>query len=59
MADVRACWLTLKYSLAVLGGVLWVALWFERHPLAGLGQFLIIVRGAWGEIEARAATGRW
>lgn len=41
------------------GRYIWVGLWFERHPVAGLIQLVIVLLGCWAELEDRAATGRW
>jgi hypothetical protein len=48
----------LKYGLAAFGGVLWIALWFQRNFWLGLAMLFIIVPAFWYEIESRRSTER-
>ncbi len=41
---MRVWWLIglLKWSLVALGAFLWIMLWFERSPILGWAQLIII-----------------
>ena len=56
---LRLVWLVVKYTLAVVGGVAWIALWFQRGFWLGVAMTLIIVPAFWDEIARRHANGQW
>ena len=42
LRSVRLLLRVFKWTLVALGAFLWVMLWWERHPLLGLAQILLI-----------------
>lgn len=43
-------WRTLMTLLALLGAYAWIGLWYERHPILGIAQFVLCAWLFWTQV---------
>lgn len=55
---MRALWRALRLPLAAFGAFLWVMLWWQRHPLLGIIQGVLLSYLLWRELRTEPSRER-